>query len=52
VAGGRLDLAGSGGLLFAGSTGQGCVFGEYGIKSLEVSFGSHIADGGCLPAPD
>jgi hypothetical protein len=49
---GRLDLAGSGGLLFAGSTGQGCVFGEYGIKPLEVSFGSQVADGGCLPAAD
>jgi hypothetical protein len=48
----RLDLAGSGGLLFAGSTGQGCVFGEHGPASTTVQFGSGIADGGCLPAPD
>jgi hypothetical protein len=49
---GRLDLAGSGGLLFAGDTGQGCLFGEFGPEVTEVNFGSGIADGGCLPAPD
>jgi hypothetical protein len=49
---GRLDLAGSGGLLFAGETGQGCVFGEFGPDVTDVNFGSGIADGGCLPAPD
>jgi hypothetical protein len=49
---GRLDLAGSGGLLFAGATGQGCIFGQYGPDITEVNFGSGIADGGCLPAPD
>ncbi|MGC9670430.1 hypothetical protein ACNTMW_28285 [Planosporangium sp. 12N6] len=49
---GRLDLGGSGGLVFAGSTGQGCVFGRYGPDGTSVEFGSGIADGGCLPAPD
>lgn len=49
---GRLDTAGSGGLLFAGETGQGCVFGEHGPVSTTVEFGSGIADGGCLPAQD
>jgi hypothetical protein len=48
---GRLDLAGSGGLLFAGWTGQACVFGEYGPNVMTIEYGSMIADGGCLPAP-
>jgi hypothetical protein len=49
---GRLDLAGYGGLLFAGWTGQACIFGEHGAKATTVNVGSMIADGGCLPAPD
>jgi hypothetical protein len=50
---GRLDAGGaSGGLLFAGSTGQACVFGEHGPNATTVELGSVIADGGCLPAPD
>ena len=49
---GRLDLAGRDGLLFAGSTGQACVYGEFGPDVTDVQLGSGIADGGCLPAPD
>jgi len=49
---GRLDLAGSGGLLFSGWTGQACVFGEHGPATTTVELGSMIADGGCLPSPD
>lgn len=42
---GRLGLACSGGLLFAGWTGQACVFGEHGAKATTVNVGSMIADG-------
>ncbi|NJC69577.1 hypothetical protein HC031_07555 [Planosporangium thailandense] len=49
---GRLDLGRGGGLVFAGSTGQGCVFGRHATDETTVEFGSGIADGGCLPAPD
>jgi hypothetical protein len=49
---GRLDVAGNGGLLFAGWTGQACVFGEHGPAATTVDVGGIIKDGGCLPAPD
>jgi hypothetical protein len=37
-------------MLFAGWTGQACVFGEHGPTYTEVDVGNQIADGGCLPA--
>jgi hypothetical protein len=49
---GRLDTGPGGGWLFAGDTGQACVFGSYGASGYEVEYGTGIADGGCLPAPD
>jgi hypothetical protein len=47
-AGGR-DPAGSGGLLFAGWTGQACVFGEHGPNHITAGVGNVVTGGGCLP---
>jgi hypothetical protein len=46
---GRRDPAGSGGLLFAGWTGQACVFGEYGPNHITAGVGNVVTGGGCLP---
>jgi hypothetical protein len=46
---GRQDPAGSGGLLFAGWTGQACVFGEYRPNHITAGVGSVVTGGGCLP---
>lgn len=43
---GRRDPAGSGGLLFAGWTGQACVFGE---DHITAGVGNVVTGGGCLP---
>jgi hypothetical protein len=45
----RRDPAGFGGLLFAGWTGQACVFGEYGPNHITVGVGGVVTGGGCLP---
>jgi len=46
---GRRDPAGSGGLLFAGWTGQACVFGEDGPNHITAGVGNVVTGGGCLP---
>jgi hypothetical protein len=46
---GPQDPAGSGGLLFAGWTGQACVFGEYGPNHITAGVGNMVTGGGCLP---
>ncbi|SCL58527.1 hypothetical protein [Micromonospora peucetia] len=48
---GRLDLGPVDGLVFAGWTGQACVFGNVRAGDVVVEIGTRIADGGCLPAP-
>jgi len=40
---------GSGGLVFAGWTGQACVFGEYRPDHITAGAGDVIVGGGCLP---
>jgi hypothetical protein len=47
---GRQDPPASGGLLFAGWTGQACVFGEYRPNHITAGVGNVITGGGCLPA--
>ncbi|MFL6111320.1 MAG: hypothetical protein ACJ786_08200, partial [Catenulispora sp.] len=47
-AGGRRDPAGSGGLLFAGWTGQACIFGEDGPNHITAGVGNAVTGGGCL----
>jgi hypothetical protein len=49
---GRLDLGYGDGVVFAGWTGQACVFGQHHPHLTEVEYGTMIADGGCLPAAD
>ena len=49
---GRLDLGPGDGLIFSGWTGRACVFGSVRQDDITVEFGTRIADGGCLPAPD
>jgi hypothetical protein len=45
---GRREPAGFGGLLFAGWTGQACVFGEDGPHHITAGVGAVVAGGGCL----
>jgi hypothetical protein len=45
----RRAPAGFGGLLFAGWTGQACVFGEYGPNHITAGVGSVVTGSGCLP---
>jgi hypothetical protein len=45
---GRQDRAGSGGLLFAGWTGQACVFGEDGPNHITAGVSAVVTSGGCL----
>lgn len=40
---------GSGGLVFAGWTGQACVFGEYRPDHITAGAADVIVGGGCLP---
>ncbi len=49
---GRLDLGPGDGVVFAGSSGVGCIFGQHAPEVTTVDFGSAVADGGCLVAPD
>jgi hypothetical protein len=46
---GQRDPAGSGGLLFAGWTGQVCVFGQDGPNHITAGVGNAVTGGGCLP---
>jgi hypothetical protein len=46
---GRQDPAGTSGLLFAGWTGQACVFGEYRPNHITAGVGNVATGGGCLP---
>jgi hypothetical protein len=47
---GQRDPGGSGGLLFAGWTGQACIFGEYRPDHITAGVGDVVTGGGCLPA--
>ncbi|MFC7481753.1 hypothetical protein ACFQX7_19270 [Luedemannella flava] len=39
------------GLVLAGSTGVGCLFGHAGRTDMTVDVAGAILDAGCLPAP-
>jgi hypothetical protein len=41
--------AGSGGLVYAGWTGQACVFGEYRPDRITAGVGDVVTNGDCLP---
>jgi hypothetical protein len=45
----RPGRSGSGRLIFAGWTGQACVFGEYGPDHITAGVGTVVTGGGCLP---
>lgn len=49
---GRLDLGPGDGVVFAAETGVGCIFGQHAPEESTAEFGSAVADGGCLVAPN
>jgi hypothetical protein len=49
---GRLDLGPGDGVVFAAETGVGCLFGQHAPETSTADFGSAVADGGCLVAPN